>query len=99
MIDRTWRRPHVGSPVGGHWDLPAGGPQVGTVAVTEGRPWRAIPDLLCQLPAAAGRAVLQCVMRQWRAGQMPSLSAATSPALAVARQFAAACPGTVRRAR
>jgi AcrR family transcriptional regulator len=54
---------------------------------------RGVPsgDFLCQLHAAIGLAVLRVAMRQWRAGQMPSLPAATSRALAAAGDFAAAC--------
>lgn len=47
-------------------------------------------DWLCQLHAAIGLAVLRVAMRRWRAGQVPSLPAATSQALAAAGAFAAA---------
>ncbi len=54
---------------------------------------RGVPsgDLLCQLHAAIGLAVLRVAMRQWRAGHVPSLPAATGRALAAAGDFAAAC--------
>jgi AcrR family transcriptional regulator len=47
---------------------------------------RGVPpgDLLCQLHAAIGLAVLRVALRQWRARQVPSLTAATSRALAAA---------------
>lgn len=48
-------------------------------------------DLLCQLHAAIGLAVLRVALRQWRAGQVRSLPAATSRVLAAVGQFAAAC--------
>jgi AcrR family transcriptional regulator len=55
---------------------------------------RGVPpgDLLCQLHAAIGLAVLRVALRQWRAGQMPSLPAATSRALTAAGDLAAAFP-------
>ena len=51
---------------------------------------RGVPpgDLLCQLHAAIGLAVLRVALRQWRAGQVLSLTAATSRALAAAGDFA-----------
>ena len=54
---------------------------------------RGVPpgDLLCQLHAAIGLAVLRVALRQWRAGQMPSLPAATSRALTAAGDLAAEC--------
>jgi AcrR family transcriptional regulator len=57
---------------------------------------RGVPpgDLLCQLHAAVGLAVLRVAVRQWRAGQMPSLPAATSRALTAAGDLAAAFPGS-----
>ncbi|HEX9355829.1 MAG TPA: hypothetical protein VF933_18660, partial [Streptosporangiaceae bacterium] len=62
---------------------------------------RGVPpgDLLCQLHAAIGLAVLRVALRQWRAGQVPSLPAATSRALAAAGDFAAAFSGTGERTR
>lgn len=55
---------------------------------------RGVPpgDFLCQLNAAIGLAVLRVALRQWRAGQMPSLPAATSRALTAVGDFAAAFP-------
>ena len=57
---------------------------------------RGVPpgDFLCQLHAAIGLAVLRVALRQWRAGQAPSLPAATSRALAAVADFAAAFSGT-----
>ena len=54
---------------------------------------RGVPpeDLLCQLHAAIGLAVLRVALRQWRAGHVPSLPAAASRALAATGDFAAAC--------
>jgi hypothetical protein len=49
-------------------------------------------DMLCQLHAAIGLAVLRVALRQWRAGQMASLPAATSRALTAVGDFAAAFP-------
>jgi AcrR family transcriptional regulator len=51
-------------------------------------------DLVCQLHAAIGLAVLRVALRQWRAGHVSSLPAATSRALAAAGDFAAAFSGT-----
>jgi AcrR family transcriptional regulator len=56
-------------------------------------------DLVCQLHAAIGLAVLRVALRQWRTGQAPSLPAATSRALAAAGDFAAAFSGTGERTR
>ena len=51
-------------------------------------------DLVCQLHAAIGLAVLRVALRQWRvSGHASSLPAATSLALAAAADFAAACAG------
>jgi hypothetical protein len=52
-------------------------------------------DLVCQLHAAIGLAVLRVALRQWRAGHVSSLPAATSRALAAAGDFAAAFSGAV----
>jgi MftR C-terminal domain len=62
---------------------------------------RGVPpgDLLCQLHAAIGLAVLRVALRQWRAGQAPSLPAATSRALAAVGDFVAAFSGTGERTR
>jgi AcrR family transcriptional regulator len=62
---------------------------------------RGVPpgEFLCQLHAAIGLAVLRVALRQWRAGQAPSLPAATSRALAAVGDFAAAFFGTVERTR
>ena len=57
---------------------------------------RGVPtgDLVCQLHAAIGLAVLRVALRQWRvSGHASSLPAATSLALAAAADFAAACSG------
>ncbi len=56
---------------------------------------RGVPsgDLVCQLHAAIGLAVLRVALRQWRlGGHASSLPATTSLALAAAADFAAACP-------
>ncbi len=51
-------------------------------------------DLMCQLHAAIGLAVLRVALRQWRvSGHTSSLPTATSLALAAAADFAAACSG------